>query len=166
MAENTTKKGLVIRKEKLGSLVFGLVSVLTLLIGWYKVDVLYVSFPLTVFNSMAGDISGLLGFTKVVGIIVFVIGILYVLAQIIDVEKFVPALKKFKFGFYRLFGLVYYGLLALTALFAIIGSIAADSVDPTVKLFFLFVIFGCAIVKFAIPKFYSKVAKVLKITVE
>ena len=98
MAENTTKKGLVIRKEKLGSLVFGLVSVLTLLIGWYKVDVLYVSFPLTVFNSMAGDISGLLGFTKVVGIIVFVIGILYVLAQIIDVEKFVPALKKFKFG--------------------------------------------------------------------
>ena len=151
MAENTTKKGLVIRKEKLGSLVFGLVSVLTLLIGWYKVDVLYVSFPLTVFNSMAGDISGLLGFTKVVGIIVFVIGILYVLAQIIDVEKFVPALKKFKFGFYRLFGLVYYGFYTLALLFNIIGCIAEESVVPTVRVIFLFIFLVLIVIAYSIP---------------
>lgn len=166
MSEKDTKSGLVIRKERLFSLVFGIVTLVILFTPWYKADVVVMSFPLTLFYEYAGDISGLLGFTKVLAIISVVISCLYIISQIVDVEKIIPGLKKFKFGFYRLFGLVYYGLLTLTALFAIIGSIASDACDPTVRVFFLFVLFGVAVVKFALPKFYNGIVKKIKITIE
>ena len=82
------------------------------------------------------------------------------------VEKIVPGLKKFKFGFYRLLGLVYYGLLEFVALFAIIGSISCDYTDPTVRVFILFVIFAVGILRFALPKVYNNVVKTLNITLE
>ena len=167
MAEKSSKKSLIIRKERLGSLIFGIVAFLLLFVCWYKVDIMgIIVFPTTAFFEDAGDAQACLGIAKVIAIITMVIGILYILCQIVDVEKLVPGLKKFKFGFYRLAGLVYYGLFELALLFGIIGSIAGDGINPTVRIFILFVIFAAAILKFALPKVYNQVASKINITIE
>ncbi|MCR5787782.1 MAG: hypothetical protein K6G37_01690 [Bacilli bacterium] len=168
MAEKEkSSKGIVIKKERLFSLVFGIVSFLLLFVCWYKIDLMGVlTFPTTAFFENAGDAQTCLGIAKVIAIITMVVGILYILCQIVNMEKVVPGLKKFSFGFYRLAGLVYYGLFELALLFGIIGSIAADGVNPTVRIFILFVIFAAAIVKFAVPKIYNDIVKKIKITIE
>ena len=167
MTEKSSKKSLVIRKERLGSLIFGIVAFLLLFVCWYKVDIMgIIVFPTTAFFEDAGDAQACLGIAKVIAIITMVIGILYILCQIVDVEKLIPGLKKFKFGFYRLAGLVYYGLFELALLFGIIGSIAGDGINPTVRIFILFVIFAVAILKFALPKVYNQIASKINITIE
>jgi len=168
MAEKEkSSKGIVIRKERLGSLVFGIVAFLLLFVCWYKVDIMgMIVFPTSAFFKDAGDAHACLGIAKIIAIITMVVGILYVICQVVNVEKVVPGLKKFKFGFYRLAGLVYYGLFELALLFGIIGSIAGDGINPTVRIFVLFVIFAAAILKFAVPNLYKTVAKKCKIVVE
>lgn len=162
MAE-TKKKGFVIRKERLFSLICGIVTFVILFVPWVKMDE---GNAFTLFAKDLDVISDVLNFTKVMAIITMVVSILYILCQLIDIEKYVPALKRFKFGFYRLFGLIYYGLLEFVCLFAIIGAFSCDYTDPTVRVFILFAIFAAAILRFAIPKVYDSVVKALNITVE
>ena len=162
MAEKSSKKGFVIRKEKLLLLVCGIVTLVILFLPWMKTE----GIAITLFMDNIGDASGVLGFTKVMAIITVVVSCFYILCQLFDIEKIVPGLKKFKFGFYRLLGLVYYGLLEFVALFAIIGSISCDYTDPTVRVFILFVIFAVGILRFALPKVYNNVVKKLNITLE
>lgn len=171
MAEKSTEKKFVIRKERLFSLVFGIISFVLLFVNWFKVEFEVMgysigSFASTVFLKDAGDAQAMLGVAKVFGIIAIVVGVLYIIAQLIDVERFIPALKNFKFGFYRLFGLVYYGIIELAILFAIIGSIAWDMSNPTVRIFILFVIFAAAIVRFAVPSIWNACTKKLNVTIE
>ena len=101
MAEKEkSSKGLVIRKERLGSLVFGIIAFLLLFVCWYKVDIMgMIVFPTSAFFKNAGDAHGCLGVAKIIAIITMVVGILYIISQIINVEKVVPGLKKFKFGY-------------------------------------------------------------------
>jgi len=162
MAEKSTEKKFVIRKERLLSLVCGIVTLVFLFLPCLKLQ----DVAITVYMEDIGDMNGLLGFTKVLSIIAVVISCFYILFQLVEIEKIIPGLKKFKFGFNRLFGLVYYGLLAFVALFTIIGSIACDYTDPTVRIFILFVIYAAAIVKFAVPSIWKTVTKKLNVTIE
>lgn len=167
MAEKSSKKGFIIRKDRLGALVFGIVSFLLLFVCWYKVNIMdMIVFPTTAFFKDAGDAQTCLGIAKIIAIITMVIGILYIVCQLVDVEKMIPGLKKFKFGFYRLAGLVYYGLFELALLFGIIGSIAGEGIDPTVRIFILFVIFAAAVVRYAVPSIWNNITKKLNITIE
>lgn len=162
MAESK-KKGFVIRKERLFSLICGIVTFVILFVPWVKMDE---GNAFTLYAKDLDVISDVLNFTKIMAIITMVISILYIICQLIDVEKVIPGLKKFKFGFYRLFGLIYYGLLEFVCLFAIIGAFSCDYTDPTVRVFILFLIFAAGIVRFAIPKLYNAIAKAVNITIE
>ena len=162
MAESK-KKGFVIRKERLLSLICGIVTFVILFVPWVKMDE---GNAFTLYAKDLDVISDVLNFTKIMAIITMVVSILYIICQLIDVEKVIPGLKKFKFGFYRLFGLIYYGLLEFVCLFAIIGAFSCDYTDPTVRVFILFLIFAAGIVRFAIPKVYNAVAKAVNITIE
>ena len=63
MAEKEkSSKGIVIKKERLFSLVFGIVSFLLLFVCWYKIDLMGVlTFPTTAFFENAGDAQTCLG---------------------------------------------------------------------------------------------------------
>lgn len=167
MAE--TKKGakeIIISKGRFFSIIFALFTFIVMFANWFKVEVYTESFGYSIFHSDMFDLNTCLGLAKVFGIIALVIGILYIIALIIDFKKFIPGLKNFKFGFDRLFALVYYGFYGLALLFNLIGCIATDGVVPTVRIIFLFILVVGIILNFAIPAIHKFVSKNVKLTIE
>ena len=162
MAESTksAKKEIVISKGRFFSIIFALFSFVLMFFNWWKAEMPYLgSTGYSIFHSDMFDVNTCLGIAKIFAIIALVIGILYIINLIINFEKFVPGIKKFKFGFNRLFALVYYGFFGLALLFNIIGCIATDGVVPTVKIIFVFILVLALILHFAIPailKFFTK----------
>ena len=167
MAE--TKKGakeLKISKGRFFSIIFAAFTFIVMFANWFKVEVYSESFGYSIFHSDMFDLNTCLGIAKVFGIIALVIGILYIIALVIDFKRFIPGLKKFKFGFDRLFALVYYGFYGLALLFNIIGCIATDGVVPTVRIIFIFVLVVGIILHFAIPAIHKAIAKNCELVIE
>lgn len=167
MAE--TKKGakeIIISKGRFFSIIFALFTFIVMFANWFKIEVYTESYGYSIFHSDMFDLNTCLGLAKVFGIIALVIGVLYIVSLIIDFKKFIPGLKKFKFGFDRLFALVYYGFYGLALLFNLIGCIATDGVVPTVRIIFLFILVVGIILHFAIPAIHKFVAKNVKLTIE
>ena len=167
MAE--TKKGakeIKIGKGRFFAIIFAVFTFVVMFANWFKYEVMSESFGFSIFHSDMFDLNTCLGLAKVFAIIALVIGLLYIIALVIDFKKFIPGLKKFKFGFDRLFALVYYGFYGLALLFNIIGCIATDGVVPTVRIIFLFVLIVGIILHFAIPAIHKFVAKNVTLVIE
>ena len=167
MAE--TKKGakeIIISKGIFFSIIFALFTFIVMFANWFKIEVYTESYGYSIFHSDMFDLNTCLGLAKVFGIIALVVGILYIVALVINFKKFIPGLKKFKFGFDRLFALVYYGFYGLALLFNLIGCIATDGVVPTVRIIFLFILVVGIILNFAIPAIHKFVSKNVTLTIE
>lgn len=161
MAE-TEKKGKIkfkFTKARFYGLLVAAFTFIIMFCNWWKAEVYTESYGFSIFHSNMFDVNTCLGIAKVFAIIALVIGILYIINLLINFEKFVPGLKKFKFGFNRLFALVYFGFYGLALLFNIIGCIATENVVPTVRIIFVFIFIVGIILHYAIPaisKFFSK----------
>ena len=144
--------------------ILGVVATLLMLIApWIKND----KFGVTAFYEYAGDIHGCYGASKVFAIITLVVGIVYLVFLAINFSNLVPGLKKFKFGFDRLFGLVYYGLYTLAIIFSFIGAMANDyKFGPTVRLIFIFILIVGLVVLYAVPAIYRFFAKKFDLVIE
>lgn len=167
MAE--TKKGakeIKISKSRFFAILFAAFTFIVMFANWFKYEVLSESIGFSIFHSDMFDLNTCLGLGKVFAIIALVVGILYIIALVIDFKKFIPGLKKFKFGFDRLFALVYYGFYGLALLFNLIGCIATDGVVPTVRIIFLFILIIGLILHYAIPAIHKFVAKNVTLTIE
>ena len=145
------KTQIKIGKGRLFGLITALFTFAIIFCNWFKVDVWGTSFGYSIFHEKMFDVNTCLGLAKVFAIIALVVGILYIVNFAINFVKFVPGLKKFKFGFNRLFGLVYYGFYTLALLFNIIGCIAEDSITPTVRVIFIFIFLVLIVVAYSIP---------------
>ena len=112
------------------------------------------------------DAGACFAIAKVLAIITLVIGILYIIELAINFVKLVPGLKKFKFGFNRLFGLVFYGLFTLAVLFNIIGCIAEDAAVPTARIIMIFIYLIIVVVLYAVPAIYRFANKHFELVLE
>ena len=167
MAES--KKGRIqikIGKGRFFSLLTAVFTFVLMFFNWFKAEALGESISFSIFHSDMFDLDTCLGIAKVFAIIALVVGILYIIALAINFEKLVPGLKKFKFGFNRLFGLVFYGLLCFALLFNIIGCIATDGVVPTVKIILIFIYVILLVVFFAIPAISRGLSKKFELVLE
>ena len=162
MAE-TAKKGKIeikFSKSRFYGLLLATFTFIIMFCNWWKGEILMgESIGFSIFHSDMFDVNTCLGLAKVFAIIALVIGLLFIINLLINFEKFVPGLKKFKFGFNRVFALAYYGFYGLALLFNLIGCIATEGVVPTVRIIFIFVLVIGIILHYAIPaisKFFSK----------
>lgn len=138
---------------------FGIITVLFTILLLFAPWVKNGKAGVMVFMEDISEIHGCLGAAKVFAIITLVVGIIYVILLAINFVKLVPGLKKFKFGFNRLFGLVYYGLYWVALLLNLIGCGSSDFVKPTVRSILIFIFMILLIVLYAIPaisKFANK----------
>ena len=168
MAE-TTKKGkteIKLTKGRLFAIIFAAFTFVIMFCNWWKAEVFSESYGFSIFHSDMFDVNTCLGLAKVFAIIALVVGILYIINLAINFERFVPGLKKFKFGFNRLFALVYYGFYGLALLFNIIGCIATDNVVPTVRIIFIFILVVGIILHYAIPAISKFFGKSFTLTIE
>lgn len=168
MAE-TTKKGKVeikLTKARFFSIIFAVFTFVIMFCNWWKAELLGESLGYSIFHSHMFDVNTCLGLAKVFAIIALVIGLIYIVFLSINFVKFVPGLKKFKFGFDRLCALVYYGFYGLALLFNIIGCIATDNVVPTVRIIFIFILIIGIILHFAIPAISKFFGKSFTLTIE
>lgn len=166
MAEKSSKKQIKIGKGRFFSIIFAVFTFVIMFCNWFKIEFYGESFGYSIFHSDMFDLNTCLGLAKVFAIIALVIGILYIIALAINIEKFIPGLKKFKFGFGRLAALVYYGFFGLALLFNLIGCIATDGVVPTVRIIFIFVLVVGIILHFAIPAIHKAIAKNCELVIE
>ena len=161
------KKQIKIGKGRLFGLITALFTFVLLFCNWFKIDASFMgSFSFSIFHKDMFDLNTCLGLAKVFAIIALVVGILYIINFAINFVKFVPALKKFKFGFNRLFGLVYYGFYTLALLFNIIGCIAEESVVPTVRVIFIFIFMILIVLVYAIPALSKFANKKFELVIE
>lgn len=152
-----------IGKARLFGMLTVVFTLLLLFAPWAKIE----KYGFMVFMEDISDIHGCFGAAKVFAIITLVVGIIYLVFLAINFVKLVPGLKKFKFGFNRLFGLVYFGLYFLALLFNLIGSCANEmSVDPTVRSIFIFIFIIILVVLYAIPPIYKFANKKFELVVE
>ena len=163
----TKKIQIKIGKGRFFGLITALFTFVVLFCNWFKIDASFMgSFSFSIFHKDMFDLNTCLGLAKVFAIIALVIGILYIVNFAINFIKFVPGLKKFKFGFNRLFGLVYYGFYTLALLFNIIGCIAEESVVPTVRVIFLFILLVLIVVAYSIPALSRFASKKFDLVIE
>ncbi len=155
-----------IGKGRLFGLITAVFTFVLLFCNWFKFDLMGQSFGFSIFHDDMFDLNTCLGLAKVFAIIALVIGILYIINFAINFVKFVPVLKKFKFGFNRLFGLVYYGFYTLALLFNIIGCIAEESVVPTVRVIFLFILLVLIVIAYSIPALSRFASKKFDLVIE
>jgi len=167
MAESKkSKPEIKIEKGRFFTLLFGIFTLMLMLYSWFKIEYFETSMKYSIFHSDMFDLNACLGLAKVFAIIALVIGILYVVAVAINFEKLVPRLKKFKFGFFRLFGLVFYGLVTLAYLFDMIGCISKEGVVPTFASIITFIIMIVAVLKYSVPAMFKVVENKINITIE
>ena len=168
MAETKKSAGkeIIIEKGRFFSIIFAIFTFVVMFANWFKIESYGQSIGFSIFHSDMFDLNTCLGLAKVFAIIGLVIGILYIISLVINFKKFIPGLKKFKFGFDRLFALVFYGFYGLALLFNIIGCIATDNVVPTVRMIFLFILIVGIILHFAIPAIHKFVSKNVTLTIE
>jgi len=167
MAENKKSKlEFKIEKGRFFAVLFAAFTIMMMLYSWIKVEGFGASFKFSIFHSDMFDLNACLGLAKVFSIIGLVIGILYIIALLINFEKLVPGLKKFKFGFFRLCGLVFYGVITLAGLFHVIGCISEEGVVPTFASIILFIIMILAVLKYAIPAMFKVVENKFTVTIE
>ncbi|MBO4601383.1 MAG: hypothetical protein J5634_04045 [Bacilli bacterium] len=167
MAESKKSKlEFKIEKGRFFAILFAAFTIMMMLYDWLKFEAWGSSIKYGIFHSNMFDANACLGLAKVFTIIGLVVGILYIIALVINFEKLVPGLKKFKFGFYRLFGLVYYGLICLAGLFYIIGCISESGVVPTFSGIVLFIMMIFAVLKYAVPAMFKVVEKKFTFTIE
>lgn len=168
MAETANKGKLEIKvtKGRLFSIIFAAFTFVIMFCNWFKIEVFTQSFGYSIFHSDMFDLNTCLGLAKVFAIIALVIGILYIISLVINFKRFIPGLKNFKFGFDRLFALVYYGFYGLALLFNLIGCIATDGVVPTVRIIFIFILVVGIILHFAIPAISKFASKNCTLTIE
>ena len=167
MATESKKCQIKIGKGRLFGLITALFTFVILFCNWFKIDASFMgSFSFSIFHKDMFDLNTCLGLAKVFAIIALVVGILYIINFAINFEKFVPGLKKFKFGFNRLFGLVYYGFYTLALLFNIIGCIAEESVVPTVRVIFIFILMILIVLAYAIPAISKFANKKFELVIE
>ena len=152
-----------IGKARLFGMLTVVATLLMLIAPWIKSG----KAGLTVFVEDISEIHGCFGAAKVFAIITLIVGIIYFIFLAINFVKLVPGLKKFKFGFNRLFGLVYYSLFFLAILFNIIGCIANDyDIDPTVRVIFIFIFIIGLVVLYAVPPIYNGLSKKIDFVIE
>ena len=152
-----------IGKARLFGMITVLVTLFMLMAPWIKNG----KAGVTVFLEDISEIHGCFGAAKVFAIITLVIGIIYFVFLAINFTKLVPGLKKFKFGFDRLFGLVYYSFFALALLFNVIGCAANDyGCDPTVRVIFIMIFIVLLVVLYAVPPIAKGLAKKIDLVIE
>ena len=167
MAESKKSKlEFKIEKGRFFAILFGAFTIMMMLYDWLKFESYGFSIKYGIFHSDMFDLNACLGLAKVFTIIGLVVGILYVIALAINFEKLVPGLKKFKFGFFRLFGLVFYGLMCLAGVFYVIGCISESGVVPTFSGIVLFIMMIFAVLKYAVPAMFKVVEKKFTFTIE
>lgn len=167
MAEKENKKiQIKIGKGRLAGIITTLFTFIILFCNWFKCDLMGIDLKFSIFHKDMFDLNACLGLAKVFAIFALVIGILYIINFAINFVKYVPVLKKFKFGFNRLFGLVYYGFYTLALLFNIIGCIAESEVVPTVSIIFVFILMICLVLVYAIPAISKFVNKKFELVIE
>lgn len=167
MAESKKSKlEFKIEKGRFFAILFAAFTIMMMLYDWLKFEAWGGSIKYGIFHSNMFDANACLGLAKVFTIIGLVVGILYIIALLINFEKLVPGLKKFKFGFFRLFGLVFYGLICLAGLFYVIGCISESGVVPTFSGIVLFIMMIFAVLKYSVPAMFKVVEKKFTITIE
>lgn len=167
MAESKKSKlEFKIEKGRFFAILFAAFTIMMMLYDWLKFEAWGGSIKYGIFHSNMFDANACLGLAKVFTIIGLVVGILYIIALLINFEKLVPGLKKFKFGFFRLFGLVFYGLICLAGLFYVIGCISESGVVPTFSGIVLFIMMIFAVLKYSVPAMFKVVEKKFTVTIE
>lgn len=167
MAESKKSKlEFKIEKGRFFAVLFAAFTILMMLYNWLKIEGYGISYKFGIFHSDMFDLNACLGLAKVFAIIGLIVGLLYIVALFINFEKLVPGLKKFKFGFFRLFGLVFYGLICLAGLFYVIGCISESGVVPTFSGIVLFIMMIFAVLKYAVPAMFKVVEKKFTVTIE
>lgn len=172
MAENESKrKQIKIGKGRFFNLLVAVATFLMLFTIWFKVELDFLgtslgTFKFNIMNEGVMDAGACFAIAKVLTIITLVIGALFIIELVINFVKLVPGLNKFKFGFNRLFGLVYYGLYTLAILFNIIGCIADKSAVPTVRIILMFVLMICLVLVYAIPAIARVASKKFELVIE
>lgn len=168
MAESKKSKlEFKIEKGRFFAILFAAFTIMMMLYDWLKIEMSYLgTMKKGIFMSDMFDANACLGLAKVFTIIGLIVGLLYIVALAINFEKLVPGLKKFKFGFFRLFGLVFYGLICLAGLFYIIGCISESGVVPTFSGIVLFIMMIFAVLKYAVPAMFKVVEKKFIFTIE
>ena len=152
-----------IGKARLFGMLTAVFTLLLLFAPWGKVEKL----GFMVFMEDISKVHGCFGAAKVFAIITLIVGIIYIVFLAINFVKLVPGLKKFKFGFNRLFGLVYYGLYFLALLFNLIGCLANEmGVDPTVRSIFILIFIVLLVVLYAVPPIAKGLSKKFELVVE
>ena len=122
---------------------------------------------ITIFYENISEVSKCLGAAKVFAIITLIFGIIYFILLAINFTKLVPGLKKFKFGFDRLLGLVYYGLYTIALLLNIIGAGASDyPISPSVRSILIFIFMIILVVLYAVPPIAKGLAKKFDLVIE
>ncbi len=168
MAESKKSKlEFKIEKGRFFAILFAAFTIMMMLYDWLKFEV-YGGYSVKygIFHSDMFSENACLGLAKVFTIIGLVVGILYIIALAINFDKLVPGLKKFKFGFFRLFGLIFYGLICLAGLFYVIGCISDSNVVPTFSGIVLFIMMIFAVLKYAVPAMFKVVEKKFLFTIE
>ena len=172
MAENGSKKiQIKIGKRRFFNLLLAVVTFFMIFTDWVKVDFNIMgtslgTLKMNILQDGMMDAGACFGIAKVLTIITLVVGVLFIIELSINFSKLVPGLKKFKFGFNRLFGLVYYGLFTLAALFDIIGCIADESAVPTVRIVFVFIYLVVLVLIYSIPPIARFVSKKFDLVLE
>lgn len=172
MTENGSKKVQIkIGKRKLFNISAAVLTFFMLFTEWFKSEFAFYgmslgTFKFNIFQKGVMDAGACFAIAKVLAIITLIVGVLFVIEVAINFQKFIPALKKFKFGFNRLFGLVYYGLFTLAILFNIIGCIAEKAAVPTVRIIFIFILMICLVLVYAIPAIAKFVSKKFDLVIE
>ncbi len=170
MNENTKKSGKMnirIEKGRLFGIFFVVLTFFMIFSNWFKTAGSYISdLSFGILKSGVGDINTCFGIAKVFAIITIVVAVLYFLSLLINFKKYIPALANFKFGFDRLFGLVYYGLFCFSILFNIIGCIAEEAAVPTVSNILLFIFIICMVLVYAIPGIAKAISEKINLIVE
>lgn len=161
------KMNIRIQKGRLFGIFFVIISFFMLFADWFKPTGSYASeFSFSILKSGVGEINACFGIAKVFVIITIVVGSLYLISLLINLKKLVPALSNFKFGFDRLFGLIYYGLFCIAVLFNIIGCIAESTAAPTVGNIIIFIFIIVMVIVYAIPGISRGLSKQINLVIE
>ncbi len=127
-ATNNSKTAIKTKKldlETIISMAFAALTLIMTFFKWYSVGVSYFGMSSSVsygpYASDIGELSGLLGFTKVLLIIAILVFIVYIAAKLVDLGSLVSAFASIDVA--KFAGLAYYGLLALSFLLSLFAGI-------------------------------------------
>ncbi len=104
------------------SIAFAAITLIFTFFSWFNIGEGYFNYSFGPYKGEIGELSGLLGLTKVLLIIGILVCIVYIATKLVDLGSLVPALASVDVA--KFSGLAYYGLLALAFLFSLIAGIA------------------------------------------